>query len=82
MGDIDWSDAQLKAAGVPKRKLKSLVRKLGECAEMMQELGFTLYGSDGSGYLIHNSRPEHVDGKADFGAIVSHVGFGFDGGGW
>jgi hypothetical protein len=66
-----------------KRKLASLVRKLSECAELMRELGLSVYGSDGSGYLIHDSRPEHDrSGQPDMGAIVADVGQGFNGGGW
>lgn len=80
---IRWTDEQLKQAGISKKKLSSLVKKLVACSEEMQELGLFLYASDGSGYLIHRSRPEHDKaGKADFGAIVADVGYGFDGGGW
>jgi len=80
---IEWSDEQLKAVDIPKRKLAALVRKLIECSEAMRELGLNVYGSDGSGYLIHESRPEHNrQGKADMGAIVATIGGGFDGGGW
>jgi hypothetical protein len=81
--NIKWTDEQLKAAGIPKRRLAALVRKLADCSRTMQQLGLSVYGSDGSGHLIHRSRPEHdKKGKADFGAIVASVGLGFDGGGW
>jgi hypothetical protein len=81
--DIEWSDEQLRAAGVPKRRLAALVRKLRECSETMRQLGLTVYGVDGSGHLVHDSRPEHdSQGRADFGAIVARVGYGFNGGGW
>jgi hypothetical protein len=82
-GDIRWTDDQLKAAGIRKRELVALVRKLNECSAAMRRMGLSLYGSDGCGYLIHRSRPEHDgSGNADFGAIVADAGNGFDGGGW
>lgn len=83
MAYIEWTDEQLKVAGIPKLKLEVLISKLRECSELMQEMGFQVYGESGDGYLIHKSRPEHDDnGKADMGAIVASVGYGFDGGGW
>jgi hypothetical protein len=80
---IRWDDEKLKEAGIPKKKLASLVKKLQQCSEVMSELGLSVYGSDNSGYLIHSSHPEHDDhGRADLDAIVADVGIGFDGGGW
>lgn len=80
---IRWNDKQLKEAGISKRRLKMLVRKFEACTTLMQEMGLQVYASDGSGYLIHQSRSEHDrDGKADFDAIVADIGQGYDGGGW
>jgi hypothetical protein len=80
---IRWTDKQLKEVGIPKRKLTSLVKKFEKCTQLMEELGLVVYASDGSGYLIHQSRPEHNgNGNADFGAIVADIGQGYDGGGW
>jgi hypothetical protein len=80
---IRWTRKQLDAAGVDKRRLAILHRKLTEASAMMLEMGFEVYGADGSGYLIHRSRPEHdKNGKADLEAVVADVGMGFNGGGW
>lgn len=80
---INWTDTQLKQAKISKRKLTSLVKKFEQCAKLMHELNLNVYGSDGTGYLIHKSCPEHDDkGNANFDAIVANIGFGFDGGGW
>lgn len=80
---IRWSNSQLREAGIKKSKLKSLVKRLLKCSEDMQEMGLEVYGSDGTGYLIHESRPDHADdGSADLGAIVADVGPRFNGGGW
>lgn len=84
--DISWTDAQLKEAKIHKGKLKKLVRLLRESSELMRGLDLEVYGADGSGHLVHRSRPTHVDTptgqKADFGCIVASVGPGFNGGGW
>lgn len=85
---IKWTDDQLKAAKIPKRKLQALVKRLERCSKEMAELQLEVYGASGSGHLIHRSRPTHIDtpgvngGKADFGSIVASVGFGFNGGDW
>ncbi len=83
---IEWTDEQLKAAGIDKRKLQSLDRRLNQCAKDMRELGLHLYGAAGTGCLIHKSRPTHIDRPggetADQGSIVASVGDGFDGGDW
>lgn len=81
---IRWDDKQLAAARIDKQRLVALVAKLEQCSQELLALGLHVYGESGDGYLIHTSRPEHrdSDGKADYGAIVATVGFGFDGGGW
>lgn len=78
-----WTREELERAGVSPAKLARLLRKFEECVRLMAEMGLSVYASDGSGYLIHSSRPEHDRaGKSDFGAIVADIGTGFDGGGW
>lgn len=84
---ILWTDEQLKQAGIPKRKLASLVKRLRKCSAEMAEMGLHVYGASGSGNLIHKSRPTHTDeiggyGKPDTGSVVARVGNGFDGGDW
>jgi hypothetical protein len=80
---ISWSDEQLKEAGINKRKLTALVKKMNQCAVMMESMKLEIYAESGDGYLIHESRPDHDDeGRADTGSVVACVGYGFDGGGW
>jgi hypothetical protein len=80
---IQWTDEQLAVAGIDKKRLKSLVRRLKRCSKDMRAMGFKIYGESGCGLLIHDSRPDHDDReRADYGSIVADVGFGFDGGGW
>jgi hypothetical protein len=86
---IEWSDEQLEAAGIDKKALQSLVRRLERCSKDMARMGLHLYGASGSGCLIHESRPTHIwtgrgssGQKADQGSVVADVGLGFDGGDW
>lgn len=86
MAHINWTDDQLREAGIKKRKLVCLLCKLDECCALMKDLNLSIYGACGSGHLIHTSRPEHVsDGRggglvADMDAHVAYAGMGFDGG--
>lgn len=84
---IRWTDEQLAAAGIDKKKLQLLVRKLNDAANLMDEMDMQIYGAAGSGNLIHRSRPTHIDlpsgdHRADQGSVVAWVGEGFDGGDW
>lgn len=84
---IEWTDDQLKAAGINKRKLKKVVRLLEESSALMWSMGLHVYGASGSGCLVHKSRPTHIDtpmgnSKADQGCVVARVGEGYDGGDW
>lgn len=87
-GDLDWTDEQLTAAGIPKGRLVRLVRMLRKCSTEMKAMGLHVYGASGTGHLVHSSRPTHVDepgrtsGKPDMGCSVATVGQGFDGGDW
>jgi len=83
---IEWTDEQLAAAGINKRKLASLVKRLRKCSDDMRAMGFEVYGN-GTGHLVHSSRPTHVDApggelRPDFGCVVASVGEGFNGGDW
>lgn len=86
--DLDWTDEQLAAAGIPKGRLSRLVRMLRKCSMEMRAMGLHVYGASGTGHLVHSSRPTHVDepgrtsGKPDMGSSVASVGQGFDGGDW
>jgi len=81
--NIRWTDAQIAEAGIDKRKLTRLLKLFDQCQPLLQDLKLTVYGNDGIGNLIHDSRPEHTnDGDPDFGAVVALVGFRYDGGGW
>lgn len=83
MDDINWDDDQLRAAGINKRKLVALVKRLRDCSRRLRELNLYVYGESGAGHLIHTSRPTHdTHHDADLGSVVASVGFGFDGGGW
>lgn len=85
-GWIKWSDDQLNSAGIDKKKLQSLVRRLSRCSKDMSEMGLHIYGASGSGNLVHESRPTHGfvhNGmQPDQGSVVAFVGIGFDGGDW
>lgn len=84
---IEWTDEQLASAAIDKKKLASLVKRLRKCSADMRALGLYVYGASGSGNLVHNSRPTHIDrpglsSTPDFGCVVARVGEGFDGGDW
>lgn len=79
---IRWDDEKLKAAGLDKKKLWALVRRLRKCGKDMQAMGLEVYGS-GSGYLIHKSHPTHNEKeKADKTSVVAELGPGYNGGDW
>lgn len=81
---IEWTDEQLAEAGIDKKRLKSIIRKLEAASAKMEGTGLHVYGESGFGHLVHRSRPEHFgrEREADFGAVIANVGPGFDGGGW
>ena len=87
MSCLKWSDEQLRAAGLEKRKVNSIVFRLRKISEEMRAMGLSVYGASGSGHLMHSSRPTHIDlpggaTKADMDSPVAWIGFGFDGGDW
>lgn len=81
---VNWTDAQLKAAGIPKRRLMTLLRRLEDADFRLRELGLMVYAESGTCHLIHPSRPTHdTRGKADHGSPVASVGcLPWDGGAW
>ncbi len=82
---IDWTDEQLEEAGIDKKKLQSLVRRLRKISREMSEMGLWVYGASGTGCLVHKSRGTHDDtrqGWPDYGSVVADIGRGFDGGDW
>jgi hypothetical protein len=80
---LNWTDEKLKSAGLSRKKVESIVRKLEKISKELTENGLWVYGESGTGYLTHESHPEHdKDGKADHSAIIARIGQGFDGGGW
>jgi hypothetical protein len=85
MNYIEWTDEQLEAAGLDKKKIEKITRRFRKLSKEMDEMGLTVYGASGSGCLIHVSRPTHNDalGAApDQGSVIAHLGRGFDGGDW
>ncbi len=84
---IRWTNKQLRDAKISKRKLTQLVNRLRKCSEQMAEMGLEIYGVNGSGNLIHQSRPTHKkrgpELEADLDSVVACVGLqGFNGGDW
>lgn len=81
---INWTDEQLKEAGIDKVKLKSVVARFRRLTREMGEMGLHVYGQSGSGHLIHNSRRTHngPNCDADRGSSVADIGQGYDGGDW
>ncbi len=81
---IEWSDEQLEAAGINRKRLVKIVRALKRASDLMEGTGLHVYGESGEGHLVHGSRPTHNERteKADFGSVIAHVGLGYDGGGW
>lgn len=86
---LNWTDEQLDEAGLDKKKVSSLVRRLRQCSKEMAKMGLHVYGANGTGNLVHVSRPTHMDkGERghlclpDHGCVVADLGNGFDGGDW
>ena len=82
--ELEWTDEQLEEAGLDKRKVLSIARRLSKLSEEMQALGLSVYGAgSGTGFLMHRSRPSHGDNAtADRDSPIADVGTGFSGGDW
>lgn len=80
---IEWSDERLAEAGLDRKELESLIRRLRRCADDLRTMGLKLYGDGSHGHLIHHSRPTHPGGNsADYEAILASISGHFDGGDW
>jgi hypothetical protein len=80
---LDWSDEELAEAGLSRKRVESIVRRLRRISGEMRDLQLHVYGASGSGHLMHESRPSHDPrGKAHPENSIAHLGLGFDGGDW
>jgi hypothetical protein len=81
---IRWNNKQLAAAGINKRRLKALERRLRTSARQMQAMRLYLhFDSAGTAFLVHGSRPPFAgDGSNDYGAAVAWIGVGLEAGRW
>lgn len=84
---IEWDDEQLEEVGLDKKKVESVVRRLNKLGREMESMGLAIYGASGTGCLVHDSRPTHMDGTAcesDYGSVIANLdGIGrWDGGDW
>jgi hypothetical protein len=74
---LEWTDSELKEAGLDKQKVLSIARRLEKLSKEMREIGLSVYGDGAAhGYLVHCSRPTEAD------AIIADIGYGFTGGDW
>jgi hypothetical protein len=81
---IKWTDEQLEAAGLDKKKVVKMVGQFRKLSKEMLKMGLYVYGASGTGNLIHNSRPTH-NGRAaepDRESPIADLGYGYDGGDW
>jgi hypothetical protein len=81
---IRWNDAQLAAAGINKRRLRALERRLRTTAREMQAMKLYLhFDRNDSACLVHESRPPFAeDGGNDYGAVVAWIGPGLEADRW
>lgn len=80
---IRWSDRQLAAAGIDKRRLAALVRRLGTSAREMEALGLNLhFDQTGDACLVHVSEPPFAGEGHHNRAAVAWIGPGLEGGHW
>ncbi|MBK9751730.1 MAG: hypothetical protein IPO91_33875 [Chloroflexi bacterium] len=63
MIEIEWTDKQLKAAGISKRKLTSIVRRQNELAKEMAELNLRLFVA--AGHPVITKAWETLDGESE-----------------
>jgi hypothetical protein len=81
---IRWNDKQLAAAGINKRRLLAVVRRLRKSAREMQAMGLCLhFDRTGDACLVHETRPPFAEHETrDHGAAVAWIGRGLEGGHW
>ncbi len=81
---IRWSDKQLAAAGIDKRWLQALVRRLRSSAREMQVMNLCLhFDRTGDACLVHETRPPFAgDETSDHGAAIAWIGRGLEAGRW
>jgi hypothetical protein len=83
---LNWTDEQLEEAGLDRKKVESIARRLSRLGREMQGMGLSIYGASGTGNLIHTSRPTHTEPRQqpDFDAPVAFLeGVStWDGGDW
>jgi hypothetical protein len=88
---LNWDDDQLKDAGLDRKKVESIARRLSKLGREMESMGLSIYGASGSGNLIHESRPTHIDNPLqplvqteDFGSVIAELDgtWQWDGGDW
>lgn len=82
---LDWTDEELAEAGLDKKKVESIVRRLNKIGKEMEEMNLSVYGASGDGHLIHVSRPTHTDdGSVHRDASIASLrgNLRWDGGDW
>ena len=87
---IEWTDKQLKEAGLKPKEVQAIANGLLRLSERMKKLDLYVYSNgSGSGHLLHRSRPSHVDdftsgnyGIADRGSVIATIGDTYEGGAW
>ena len=81
---INWNNKELAAAGIDKRRLAALERRLSTTAREMRAMSLYLhFDRTGAACLVHESRPPFAeDGGNDYGAAVAWIGPGLEAGRW
>lgn len=81
---IKWNNEQLAAAGIDRRRLAALVRRLRTSLREMEAMSLNLHFDEtGDACLVHDSRPPFTDDcTSDHGAAIVWLGRGFEGGHW
>jgi hypothetical protein len=71
---INWSDKQLKAAGINKQQLQAVIQQLEDAGRKLKAMRLELYFASGSPSLWHKSRPIFVgNGEHDEGSLVADL---------
>lgn len=81
--DFGWTDEQIEAAGLNKKRINSVVQRLKGIAKDLNDMGLDLYVTP---YWAHihqkDVHPQRDGGISDKECVIAEVRGPFDGGDW